>query len=126
MTPLLHSLRAMLKHARALDRPTIEAAIAEIEQARALLPGVYYMDPPDGGSVEMIVQLRRMADDAARFRLLAETTDSDAVDGLYAAADVIAFKYQVPIKRIQELIAADTAVGWIALLDAVLAAERRE
>ena len=36
MTPLLlHSLRAMLKHARALDKPTIEAAIAEIERLRA-------------------------------------------------------------------------------------------
>lgn len=32
MTPLLHSLRSMLTHARALDRPVIEAAIAEIER----------------------------------------------------------------------------------------------
>ena len=31
MSNLLHSLRAMLTHARALDRPTIEAAIQEIE-----------------------------------------------------------------------------------------------
>jgi len=98
MSDIIHNLRSLLTHCRALDRPVIEQAIAEIEQARA---------------------------DAARFRLLTETTDSDAVDGLYAAADVIAFKYQVPIKRIQELIAADTAVGWIALIDAALA-ERRE
>ena len=42
----------------------------QLAAAQALLPGVYDMDPPDGGSVEMIVQLRRMADDAARYRWL--------------------------------------------------------
>ena len=31
MTDLLHSLRALLRHCRALDRPVIEEAIAEIE-----------------------------------------------------------------------------------------------
>lgn len=36
----------------------------------ALLPGVYYMDPPDGGSVDPIEQLRRMSEDAARYRWL--------------------------------------------------------
>lgn len=34
------------------------------------LPGVYYMDPPDGGSVPLGEQVRRMAVDAARYRLL--------------------------------------------------------
>jgi hypothetical protein len=34
----------------------------------ALLPGSYYMDPPDGGDVSLIEQLRRMAEDAARYR----------------------------------------------------------
>ncbi|MCC7082555.1 MAG: hypothetical protein IT530_17960, partial [Burkholderiales bacterium] len=34
------------------------------------LPGVYYMDPPDGGDVPVLEQLRRMANDAARYRLL--------------------------------------------------------
>lgn len=36
----------------------------------ALLPGVYYMDPPDGGSVDPIEQLRRMSEDAERYRWL--------------------------------------------------------
>ena len=35
-----------------------------------LLPGVYYMDPPDGGSVTVIEQLQRMAKDAERYRKL--------------------------------------------------------
>lgn len=34
----------------------------------ALLPGTYYMDPPDGGSVALLEQLRRMAKDAERYR----------------------------------------------------------
>jgi len=34
------------------------------------LPGVYYMDPPDGGSVPLGEQVRRMAVDAARYRWL--------------------------------------------------------
>jgi hypothetical protein len=47
-----------------------QRAEADLAAARALLPGVYYMDPPDGGQVEMLEQLRRMADDAARYRWL--------------------------------------------------------
>ena len=35
-----------------------------------LLPSVYYMDPPDGGSVTVIEQLQRMAKDAERYRWL--------------------------------------------------------
>ncbi len=34
------------------------------------LPGVYYMDPPDGGDVSVLEQLRRMAKDAQRYRWL--------------------------------------------------------
>lgn len=34
------------------------------------LPGHYYMDPPDGGDVPVLEQLRRMAKDAARYRFL--------------------------------------------------------
>jgi hypothetical protein len=34
------------------------------------LPGVYYMDPPDGGSAPLGEQVRRMAVDAARYRWL--------------------------------------------------------
>lgn len=36
----------------------------------ALLPGPYYMDPPDGGDVPLVEQLRRMSVDAARYRWL--------------------------------------------------------
>jgi hypothetical protein len=36
----------------------------------ALLPGTYYMDPPDGGDVSIMEQMRRMAEDAARYRWL--------------------------------------------------------
>jgi hypothetical protein len=36
----------------------------------ALLPGTYYMDPPDGGDVSVYEQMRRMAKDAARYRWL--------------------------------------------------------
>lgn len=42
------------------------------EQAElaSVLPSTYYMDPPDGGSVEVLEQFRRMARDAARYRWL--------------------------------------------------------
>ena len=43
------------------------AAISEDELC-ALLPGSHYMDPPDGGSVSVMEQLRRMAEDAAQYR----------------------------------------------------------
>jgi len=52
-------------------------ARAERDEVRALnsamiatLPGTYYMDPPDGGSVMPEEQMRRMSQDAARYRWL--------------------------------------------------------
>lgn len=42
----------------------------------ALLPGVYYMDPPDGGGVSVYEQLRRMSEDAAKRR--AQTQEAPA------------------------------------------------
>ena len=43
-----------------------------------LLPGNYYMDPPDGGDVSIMDQLRRMAKDAERYRRLRDSyQDSD-------------------------------------------------
>ena len=52
-------------------------AMAERDEARALnsamiamLPSTYYMDPPDGGSVMPEEQMRRMSQDAARYRWL--------------------------------------------------------
>ena len=38
-----------------------------------LLPGPYYMDPPDGGDVPVLEQLRRMSQDAAKWRALLPT-----------------------------------------------------
>ena len=49
-------------------RAEVEALRAAAQAVAALLPGPYYMDPPDGGSVTVIEQLRRMAADAARYR----------------------------------------------------------
>lgn len=36
----------------------------------SVLPGVHYMDPPDGGDVTPLEQVQRMAKDAARYRWL--------------------------------------------------------
>ena len=60
------------------DRDEREAKIArERDEARIerdamadVLPGYYYMDPPDGGDVPVLEQLRRMAKDAERYRFL--------------------------------------------------------
>ena len=54
----------------------LEQLRKDLAAARALLPGVYYMDPPDGGQVEVLEQLRRMADDAARYRYLRNAADA--------------------------------------------------
>lgn len=43
---------------------------AELDACIAALPGPYYMDPPDGGSVSVDEQVARMAKDAARYRWL--------------------------------------------------------
>lgn len=44
----------------------------------ALLPGPYYMDPPDGGSVSVLEQFRRMAEDATLWRAhVANTAPSE-------------------------------------------------
>lgn len=60
----------LAQHLRdAIDlRAKVEALRADAQAVAALLPGPYYMDPPDGGSVTVIEQLRRMAADAARYR----------------------------------------------------------
>lgn len=41
---------------------------AELAAVYALLPGYHYMDPPDGGDVTPLEQMRRMAEDAANYR----------------------------------------------------------
>lgn len=47
-----------------------DKARAERDALADVLPGYYYMDPPDGGNVPVLEQLRRMAKDAERYRFL--------------------------------------------------------
>lgn len=75
-------------HARDVARKERDAALAELEALRiqvgtltewysnaldvisevsAAIPGVTYMDPPDGGDVSIPEQIRRMAKDAKRY-----------------------------------------------------------
>ena len=49
-------------------RRQLDEARAEREAMANVLPGHYYMDPPDGGDVPVLEQLRRMAKDAERYR----------------------------------------------------------
>lgn len=55
-----------------MNKPTYDQLaerVASLEAALGdILPGAYYMDPPDGGSVDLIEQVRRMADDATKWR----------------------------------------------------------
>lgn len=70
---VIRRIRARTK-AQGLDEVGIAweiEAVAEraiVAQLMELLPGVYYMDPPDGGSVTVMEQLRRMAEDARKWR----------------------------------------------------------
>lgn len=56
-------------------RRSVESELAEIAAA---LPGPAYMDPPDGGSVSIAEQVRRMADDVeATRKQLAESRERE-------------------------------------------------
>lgn len=60
---------------RAIDKKLIQqdqvdTLRAELDACAAALPGPYYMDFPDGGSVTVGEQVARMAKDAARYRWL--------------------------------------------------------
>jgi hypothetical protein len=59
--------QAAWEAAQALHSTGDDARDAELY---ALLPGTYYMDPPDGGSPTLIEMLGKMAKDAARYRWL--------------------------------------------------------
>lgn len=73
--PLALEVQAVAdKMARAL-RIAIDNAIAAkfadsipTADLLALLPGPHYMNPPDGGDVSVLEQLRRMSEDAAAWR----------------------------------------------------------
>lgn len=63
--------------------PSLEAQpageVIPADKLCALLPGPYYMDPPDGGSVTVLEQVERMAKDAARFAWLIENASSGSL-----------------------------------------------
>ena len=59
---------AEIAFAREIEREVAEAFEAEFAN---LLPGSYYMDPPDGGCPSILEQVRRMAEDAAKWREMA-------------------------------------------------------
>jgi len=61
-----HAVEAIL---RARIQPAAsDAGMPTLAQLTALLPGTYYLDPPDGGDVSLLEQLQRMAADAGRWR----------------------------------------------------------
>lgn len=60
--------RAEREHDKALTNAYAEGRRDEQEELASVLPGSYYMDPPDGGSVTVLEQFTRMAQDAARWR----------------------------------------------------------
>jgi len=64
----LNALKALV--AERDKRRQLAEARAEREAMANVLPGHYYMDPPDGGDVSLLKQLQRMSNDAARYRLL--------------------------------------------------------
>lgn len=65
----INALKALVAERDELRRQLAEAR-AERDAMANVLPGVYYMDPPDGGDVSLLKQLQRMSNDAARYRLL--------------------------------------------------------
>lgn len=71
-----YELHEAQKHACKMAKERDEARVMadrlteELAKCAAVLPGTYYMDPPDGGDVPVSEQLRRMAKDAERYRYL--------------------------------------------------------
>lgn len=53
-----------------------------VAELMALLPGTYYMDPPDGGSVTLLEQLQRMARDAEAYRRINTPELHDFMEGM--------------------------------------------
>jgi hypothetical protein len=73
----LHSDHSALIRDLAAEVERLGKDAAELDRVVAALPGVCYMDPPDGGDVTVSEQVRRMAQDAARYRWLRSSTDPD-------------------------------------------------
>ena len=74
--PEEYELNEAHKYARKMAKERDEARVMadrlteELAECAAVLPGSYYMDLPDGGDVSVSEQLKRMAKDAERYRLL--------------------------------------------------------
>lgn len=58
----------------------IDRLRADMAQIVGCLPGVYCMDPPDGGDVSIPEQVRRMAEDAAKHREAAQPSPAGQGD----------------------------------------------
>lgn len=64
------NVRALLARLDERDAE-VERLRGELDDCINVLPNTaYYLDPPDGGSVTIAEQLRRMGEDAARYRWL--------------------------------------------------------
>lgn len=64
-----HVTQAKVDEAREIAAKVAPAPSPAVgAEVAALLPGTYYMDPPDGGNATVLEQLQRMAKDAARYR----------------------------------------------------------
>jgi hypothetical protein len=108
------TLREVMRSVLIAARKAVPAApvavpvdASNIEQyVLSVLPSIYYMDPPDGGDVSILEQLRRMADDAAKYRTL---TAAPAPHSGEAATDAAA---DVQGEAIYQIAFSDDEGGW--------------
>ena len=114
----------------------LDAAEAEIERLRELersaaltLPGVYYMDPPDGGDVIVLNQIKRMAQDAERYRYLkrgAMTMNAEVLDECDSSDHIIyVMSVDTKVKRIPVVYHGASIPDLDARIDAEIASEGR-
>lgn len=72
---------SVIKHRQEMGEKAI-TDLRELEEGISkLLPGVRYMDQPDGGAPTLLEQLRRMAEDAARYHKLRGYMSSNVQEG---------------------------------------------
>lgn len=107
-----YELHEAQKHACKMAKERDEARVMadrlteELAKCAAVLPGTYYMDPPDGGDVPVSEQLRRMAKDAERYRYLRRKV-------AIAGAQFLVMNLPSPVH-----VAPDAAAEFDAALDA--------